>query len=227
MRIKYFATLFAVLVPLAGCEKHALLMSQTALGVDLSTTEGVNGVIGFKRSELAIIPKKEDGTGHSTVMALDNRYDFGKEYCVNQTIATGIAADVAAEAILAKKSINRATDDSAYAESRSSDAKDPSSPLIFSTYTSWGLADINVTGSGPQNSLSLFHYKRSEGAIIPVEKNENIRSIYGKFYLYDKTGEATKHYQVMATGTAANRYAGAIESWDSIKESKCNPPKPL
>jgi hypothetical protein len=204
---------------LAGCQNHVLLTNHTVLGADLTAADGANGVIGFKRSELATVPKKADGSTHSTVMSLDNAYDFGTKYCINQTIATGAAADAAAEALSSQKNADLKKHNKAVGLEKNKDGNTSSdSPLVFSTYTSWGLADINLTTSGPQNNISLIHYKRSEGAIIPVEDNESIRPIYGKFYLDDQQGQETKHQQIMATGSAAIAYAGAYNNWNPSKK---------
>lgn len=215
MKFRLLSGLAISVVLLQSCSNHIMLANHTALGVDVTNENGANAVIGFKRSELANVPRKEDGTAHSTIMRLDNEYDFQSSYCVSQQIATGYAADVGAIALSTDSDVEINIDD--YSTSGENDNA-THDPLVFYSYTSWGLGDLNLSASNPQNSVSLFHFKRSEGAIIPVEENEEVRSIYGEFFLQDKEGddEPTKHVQTMATGKAAIQYATNRDNWNLI-----------
>lgn len=205
---------------LQSCGNHVLLANHTVLGVDITNENGANAVIGFKRSELANVPKRSDGSAHSTLMSLDNAYNFGSSYCVSQLIATGGAANAGADALASSK--GQVTDLSNYLDQEGTSSNKKHDPLVFYTYTSWGIGDLNLSVSNPQNSLSFLHFKRSEGAIVPVDSDSEIRPIFGSFFLNDRKGsdKPTQHIQIMATGEAAIRYASNPDRWTYFK---CNP----
>jgi len=105
-----------------------------------------------------------------------------------------------------------------------------SNHLIFTTYTKVGL-DVSTTDGQPTSAL--FGYKRFEGAIIPVDVDEqemvgdpeipkDARSVYAAIDLENSWLQGLKIYQVFATGEAATQAANSPDKMREIIEGLRN-----
>ena len=97
--------------------------------------------------------------------------------------------------------------------------------LIFTTYTKVGL-DITVAEGTPTEAV--FGYKRFEGAIVPVNPEEDttdLSSIYAGICVENSWIQGLEVGQVFATGTAAENMAeSAIDSADVKRFLDCHAP---
>lgn len=158
---------------LAGCasDKHLFFGTQTSVGVDVSGTVAApdHVSVAYRRSETAIVPRKEDGKAHSVMGKLDADLTVTAGRKVRQVFATGEAARIASmrDAAAANGQVAAATGVQQVEKTA----------LVFATDSVFGL-DIS-SGTSELSPSLVFGYRRSEATLIPIpDPAQEVRSVY-------------------------------------------------
>lgn len=183
--------LIYTLVPLifaGGCANESLFFAtKSSIGVDVSTSNGApRANIGYDRTEVAIVPPKEDGSTYSVVGGIDADLSFANVR-IKELFATGNAAKVVASKSTLKSKSSQATSTgkppaletaAASKQPPSADGKKFIQPVIFGADASLGLLNIQINNNGLPGFGSLL-YRRSEATLIPVKPGqEDAASVY-------------------------------------------------
>lgn len=153
--------LVLVIITCSGCANNVYFGTSTRLAIDFSSdTAG----IGYKNSQVAFVPPKEDDSGHSILGKSD--VDISMDNIViDEEFATGLAAECASENTPPAAAI--------------AGAPSPSyGNLIFGSYNSISIIDINFGATNPFAGAT-FGYKRATATVVPI-KNDFLRSVYAK-----------------------------------------------
>jgi hypothetical protein len=190
-----------------GCGNRLFFATKTSIGLEASGTAQMPDKVSFSSSryEGAIVPRSINGDPYSVYGSLDADVKWlPPTYTIRQTFATGRAAQIAS-------GIENPPATTPLGVSRD--------PLFFVTDTSFGLK----ISAGKQDVSPTFvlGYKRVEGTVIPVAKNEvEARSVYADIAINSSTNTdvpaVTNNFphnngvrirQSFATGKAADNAA--------------------
>lgn len=183
------STLTAVF--LSGCANKVYFGTATSLAIDFSS----NGAgIGYKNSQMAIVPPKENGTEFSVLGSSDIDISLSK-IMIDEEFATGEAAEYASQDNLSNQNLNTTHGN-----------------LLFGAYTSVSIIDLNFGVTNPFQGAT-FGYKRATATIIPIV-DDSLRSVYAKTSINSEQYDAQtnpcgtktdglRFVQLFATGKAA------------------------
>ncbi len=172
-----------VLASLIGCAKNTVYFgTNTNLAIDVDASSG-SANIGYKNSQFASIPPKDDGTSFSILGSSDVDVSIS-DMVIEEEFATGLAAECAASR-KTKKGDDKEEDKTQYGT------------LLFASYFSVSLFDVNLGADNPFLGASIG-YKRSTATVIPI-KNDKLRSVYAK------TSVNTLPYESSDSGSTTNK----------------------
>lgn len=147
-----------------GCAKNTVYFgTNTNLAVDFDVTSR-SANIGYKNSQFASIPPKEDGTSFSVLGQSDVDVSIS-DMVIDEVFATGLAAECAASKPIPADALTGAD-------------KTKYGTLLFASYFSVSLFDVNLGATNPFLGGSIG-YKRATATVIPIKKN-HLRSVYAK-----------------------------------------------
>ncbi|MBL4673541.1 MAG: hypothetical protein JKX81_14875 [Arenicella sp.] len=183
------STLMAIF--LSGCANKVYFGTSTRLAIDFSS-DGAG--IGYKNSQMAIVPPKEDGNEFSVLGSSDIDISLSK-IMIDEEFATGKAAEYASQDDGSEKDLNAAHGN-----------------LLFGAYTSVSIIDLNFGVTNPFQGAT-FGYKRATATIIPIV-DDSLRSVYAKTSINSEPYDAEtnpcgtktdglRFVQLFATGKAA------------------------
>lgn len=214
----------AIFALLSGCAKNTVYFgTNTNFAIDIDASSG-SANIGYKNSQFASIPPKEDGTSYSVLGSSDVDVSIS-DMVIEEEFATGLAAECAASRTVKKVDEE---DETKYGT------------LLFASYFSVSLFDVNLGADNPFSGASIG-YKRSTATVIPI-KNNKLRSVYAKTsvntlpYENNNTGnndtrthtKGIRFKQDFATGNAS-RYLASYNAKSLTKIDNvtgCIPPTP-
>ena len=180
--------LLSVALILPGCvSKQVVFATKTNIGLDVSGTAQVPDKVSFTygRFEGAIVPRSTSGDAYSVLGGLDADVNFFGRQTIQQTFATGAAAEIAADDGQTNAT-NAAASDCRQTNSVST------KPLFFVTDTAYGLK--LSAGKQDISPTLMMGFKRVEGAIIPVDASEKeVRSVYADLVINSRTSDATSN----------------------------------
>jgi len=225
----------ACLLPLAlaGCAgNHLYFGTGTSVGLDVSGTTQVPDHVSFayRRSEIALVPERPDGSSHSVLGGIDSDVAFFGDLKIKQVFATGEAAKNVADRM------NESTPAAGPAEDRPADdsrTERTSQRLVIVTGTTLGV-ELQYGQEALSPSL-LVGYRRGEATVIAVdEQSQEVRSVYADISIdttradgaaaspvrieaRPTTVEGIRIVQRIATGEAAERLtANSREARDKV-----------
>jgi hypothetical protein len=198
---------------LSGCANTVYFGTSTRLAIDFSS-DGAG--IGYKNSQMAVVPPKENGTEFSVLGSSDIDISLSK-IMIDEEFATGEAAEYASQNKVFKSEPNPAHGN-----------------LLFGAYTSVSIIDLNFGVTNPFQGAT-FGYKRATATIVPIVDN-SLRSVYAKTSINSEQYDAEtnpcgtktdglRFVQLFATGEAAvnlakKNQASLETAGSSDKESK-------
>lgn len=179
---------FLAAIPLiftAGCANESLFFgTKTSIGIDISATAGSPSAnLGYERTEIAIVPPKQDGNAHDVLGGIDADLSLANGVRIKELFATGRAARLAAGKADTQNSRSGSTNGPANQGEQGNGQNATTEekyrqPIVFAADASFSLLNIKIQGNGLPTSGSTL-YRRSEVTLIPVKPDQDeVASVY-------------------------------------------------
>lgn len=203
------------LVFIAGCANETLFFAtKSSIGIDITATNGTPSAnLGYGRTEIAIVPPKQDGNAHDVIGGIDADLSLGNGVRIKELFATGKAAKLAA----GKSNDAPAERDKIPAPPAGEKPAPPDQtklgqPIVFAADASFSLLNIQIQSNGLPASGSTL-YRRSEVTLIPVKSDQKeVASVYADISIDTTSGSLKSDMVQSRVGAAVGDYPSNFQS---------------